>query len=48
MTDVGLLRAVQGELKRLREKVEEDIEIVKRREGLDFVNIDPSSLRLKW
>jgi len=28
--------------------VEEDIEIVKRREGLDFVNIDPSSLRLKW
>ncbi|KAK9822630.1 hypothetical protein WJX81_000374 [Elliptochloris bilobata] len=42
------LEMYKKQLKDLREKVEEDIEVVKRREGLEFVNIDPASLRLRW
>ena len=32
----------------LREKVEADIDTVKRREGLEWVKIDPATLRLNW
>lgn len=43
----AVLEMYKGQIAELKSKVEDDMEMVKRREGLDWVNIDLGQLKLK-
>ena len=44
---LGLVPQYKKQLEDLRAKVVEDMDVVKRRDGLTFVNVDPSTLKAK-
>lgn len=42
-----LLLQYKLQLSRIRQKAIDDMDVVKRRDGLDFVNVDPAKINFK-